>query len=860
MDASLYSMKMMLARFFGAGDKSTAGTPSAAVMENIAPPSIERLKSYFSNHRLSELLPYEYYDENSGLFYNTDSYGFVLEVSTLVGGAPEEVANILSGLFTQMLPKNTGIQFILHGSPAVTPLLKAWANERLPDSDSFDEITGKQNRNKNIYRQMARRRFEFLKDKSRNSMFNDETFFIRDFRLYVSVVFSGKPSEAEERSAISKRKEVIGTLKSANMEAIVLNAQGLINFLDVVLNPKSEVKREPVNWGHGRLIRDQVIDGETNMLVDAEGLVINQTDVRSLSVRSYPVHWGIWLNGDFIGDMFRAALRLPGSFLLTMGVTIPDQELVQKKISAKHIRATQNSESVMARFMPHMAEQKKDYDFVVRKLNEGSSIVTAYHQLVMFNSLGEGYISEQAVKSLFRSKGWTLQLDKYMQVQGLLAALPMTLDKNLYTDIKNSGRTNTMLTHTAANMLPIVSEWKGTGTPRLMLFGRNGQIQFIDPFDNVAGNFNMAVTASSGSGKSFLVNELIMSILGSGGRMWVIDVGRSYESTAKLLGGEFIVFSEEANINVNPFTYIKDSEDVAGGFIEAAKVLKPVIAQMAKPKGGTDDYEDSVIERAIKNAWERKRNKATITDVAIWMTEQEDKRAKDMATMLTPYCIGGIYEKYFEGDCNLDFTNNFIVLELEELNSMKDLQAIILMILMFQIAENMYLGDRSQAKLCIVDESWALLSGNTGEFIETGYRRARKAKGSFCSITQSIGDYYKTPAATAALQNSDWIFMLRQKPESIDELRTSKRISMDDGLERLLKSVTTVGGKYSEVMVYGPNIHSVGRLIVDEFSNLLYSTKAEEYQAIRNLQKQGHSIESAIDLLIQERKRRDLAV
>ena len=842
-----------VSQFLGLGD--TEDTPAQGILDGNLPPSISRAKSYFKNHQLSDLLPYVHFDEDEGVFFNKDSHGFILEVGTLLG-ADERTAEILSGIFTQGLPKGAGVQFMLWTSPNVTPQLKSWCNFRKPDLDSFDKVTGKQNRNKNIYRHLVRRRFEFLKDKSRTSLFDDEYFYIKDYRLFVSVTFPGTEEKANIKMMKNKRKQIMGTLKSANLDSVILTPGGLLSFLDEVLNPlDDETERNPLEWDKGRTISDQAVAGDTNVLVGRDGMAINNSEVRVFSVRTYPVAWPIWGNGELLGDSFQSALRLPGSMLTTVGVVIPDQEMITKKLSAKHIRATQNADSLMAKFMPHMQQQKADYDFVMDKINEGSSIVLVYHQFVMFNEMGDGFNSEQAIKSLFRSKGWTIQSDRYMQVLGFLSALPMSLSEDMQADLKNMGRLNTMLTFTAGNMLPVVAEWKGTETPLFMLFGRRGQIQFVDPYDNDKGNYNIACCAASGAGKSFFTQELVISILGAGGRAWVIDVGRSYMNLCHILDGEFIVFSDEANLNVNPFTNIKLDSENGKDFKEAIRILKPLVGEMARPKQGTNEYEDALIAQAIEHAWRKKGNKATITTIRDWLAEHDDQRGKDLAVMLGAYSKGGIYEKYFEGDCNLNFENDFIVLELEELNQMQDLQSVILMILMFQISENMFLGARDRKKLCILDEAWALMSGSTGTFIETGYRRARKAGGCFMTVTQGVGDYYKTPAATAALDNSDWMFLLRQKKESVEALARSGRLSMDDNMKRMLESVTTTHGKFSEVMIYGPSICSVGRLVVDPFSSLLYSTKAEEYQMIQSLRKQGKTVEEAIESILEMRNR-----
>jgi conjugal transfer ATP-binding protein TraC len=72
------------------------------------------------------------------------------------------------------------------------------------------------------------------------------------------------------------------------------------------------------------------------------------------------------------------------------------------------------------------------------------------------------------------------------------------------------------------------------------------------------GNYNTAIAGKSGSGKSVLLQELMVSIAGSGGRVFVIDVGRSFEHSAKLLGGDFIAFHPGNPLSLNPFTHIED--------------------------------------------------------------------------------------------------------------------------------------------------------------------------------------------------------------------------------------------------------------------------------------------------------------
>ncbi len=46
-----------------------------------------------------------------------------------------------------------------------------------------------------------------------------------------------------------------------------------------------------------------------------------------------------------------------------------------------------------------------------------------------------------------------------------------------------------------------------------------------------------------------------------------------------------------------------------------------------------------------------------------------DQRIRDLAIMLEPYTATGVYARYFEGKANVDFSNDFIVIENEELSA-----------------------------------------------------------------------------------------------------------------------------------------------------------------------------------------------
>lgn len=838
-------------------------TPDDEVLRGETSPSIATINQFLNTYRFASVLPYELYDPVSDVYdLGTEGFGFVLECLPLAG-ANDTVATVLANLYTVTVPEGTGIQVCLWGSPNILPRLRSWAERRISDPDDVDPVTGRAARHENVFRRLSRRRMEYLLSGARHSLFSDKPYVVRNFRSFISVTFPGRADGQMLSRLLMLRDGYISTLGAAGIQARPLPPEGLINLLDEILNPGGQ-RRVPLNYDEGRLIKDQVISASTRTTVGRDGMVMGDAAVRCYSVRSYPQQWPLWNMNELIGDSFQPALQIPCPFLLTLGVSVPRQDDVRRAAKIKGARATQNADSQMARYMPSFSEQKKDWDMMLRAIDDGHGGVKLYHQLVTFAPLAQANFTEHAVKALYTSKGWELQNDSGVQVQGLLGALPLTLGKGLATEMGQFGRLSSKTTRNAANMMPVVGEWLGTGTPTLMLLGRRGQIQFIDIFDKLGqgGNYNVAIAARSGSGKSVLLNELVFSYRGTDsgrgpGRVWIIDVGRSFERTCRLAGGQFIEFSEKTQLCLNPFTYLNDDNEAA--FTEQINELKPIVAQMAAPSRRTDDLENAWIEQAVHAAWESRRNHATISDISAWLQQHEHPRARELGQMLYPYTQGGVHGRFFEGEANLEFENDFIVLELEELKGKTDLQAVVLQTVMSRINQAIYLGrEDGRRKLLVIDEAWDLFgtSENAGKFIETAARRIRKYGGALLTATQGVNDYYASPAAQAAFENSDWMLLLAQKQASIEQLERSGRLTMDAHMKRTLGSITTVAGQYAEVMVVGPQGYSVGRLALDPYSNLVYSTTNEDFIRIKELERQqGLSTAEAIDVLLLERRR-----
>lgn len=820
--------------------------------------------------RLSGILPYLAWQDDTRLFA-LDQGGFGEREEHAIGfcietlpqtGANDEMEKVLASLFVSC-PPGTGIQVSLYGSPHILPMLKNQAN-LLPASAIDSDDDGIQRRHSNIFRLLARRRIDHYLKGTGESIFGHQTYLLRDFRSVISVTLPldlELPADVDE--ALRIRESIHATLKSAHLPGHDWGPDELLNFVGDFFDHSrlhSGGAVTPIVWNADQPLRKQISNLEIASRVGDSDIRFrkaggDESVLQLFSVRQYPRYFRLSGMNYLIGDPYQLALAMPCPFIITMGAVALDYESARTRAQMKAARATQSAGSYLAHFQPDLQERKRDWDMVLKTFDSGRTVVGMYHQVCLVSRVADASRCEHSVRAVWRARGFDLTKDFYLQHQALTATMPMTLTPALQSDLRQFGRINTKTADNAVMTSPLIAEWKGTQTPVMTLFGRRGQIIGFDLFDNTGGNFNFAVAALSGSGKSVFVNEMTNRYLGAGAKVWIIDVGRSYKNLCELLDGEFIEFSDERQntICLNPFSMIIDiNADM--------EMVLPLLAQMASPREPLDNYGYTALGSAIKRVWDAKGRSATITDIYELLQtgrlSSEGEYERDLsrlATALEPYTRHGVYASYFEGDANIQFDKDFVVLELEELKSKKDLQSVVMQLIMYRITQEMY-RDRSRRKLVIIDESWDLMgSGSSGSFIEAGYRRARKYGGAFGTITQSVDDYYKNEATKAAINNADWLFLLRQKAENIERLGKEGKLSLDEWLKRQLGSVSTEHGNFSEIYIHSPMGSGLGRLLLDPFSMLVYSTRAEDYEAIKRLREQGLSVADAIEQLVTQR-------
>jgi len=806
---------------------------------------------------LSDWLPYRVFDPENRLYVNARSKGFVLAVTPLIG-ADERTGEILGQFFSEGLPAGACLQVLHLASPRIGRIVAPWFAPRYVQGG--------------VYEAIARHRAKRLYDLVWNSGSADAPFHARHHQVIVSVGVPASKGVTNE-DLIQVRDGLIAMLKSLNLGVAEVEPQGLIALIDDLTSPTTAPQEDAIPYNPMDPIACQAIRRDVEMVVREDRIDLRTErfratgasnegvpeigeiypdafDVRHFSARNMPQRWAPWECARLIGDLFTDKLRFPCPAATMLCLVYPDQEAAAAKAGFKFMRTTSLASTRSARFLPRIAEQSAEWSRVQAELQEGRRLVRVFYGLTTWSPKGLGDRHERAIRSIYKAAGWDLADERYLQIQGLLAAMPLTLADGLGADMERLKRFRTMLSTSAANIAPMQGEYLGSDQPHLLFVGRRGQPFFWSPFENAAGNHNVAICGKSGSGKSVLLQEMCAALRGAGAKVVVIDDGRSFEHSVKLQGGRFVEFTWSAGFCLNPFSMIDaaraaEDEDYR---LDCFGMVKAIVGQMARHSARLTDTERGLIDRALGQVWAAAGANANITMIGEALATEPSEAARDLATSLAPFMAGGTYAGFFEGEASLDLSSDFTVFEMSDLATREELRSVVLSAIMFMTSQAMTRSPRSVRKLLLIDEAWSMLKGGSmGEFVETYARTCRKYGGALATATQSLNDYYKSDGATAALENSDWMLILQQKSETIADFRRAKRLDMDDRTETLIRSLKRSGSDYSEVFIKGPEVEAVGRLVLDDYSATLFSSSPQTFAAIDAEIARGHQLADAIE-------------
>jgi hypothetical protein len=160
-------------------------------------------------------------------------------------------------------------------------------------------------------------------------------------------------------------------------------------------------------------------------------------------------------------------------------------------------------------------------------------------------------------------------------------------------------------TENVACLVPIYQSWRGTKTPDMMFLNRRGEVSYFSFWDTEMAPMGVVI-GTSGSGKSFTMVVMLLSILRRGHRVTVFDRGYSYKKICDLYGGQFMNINPDNPVCVNPCAGVlsKNKESFLNAFFSQA-------ASGGDPSQNLRVQDEAVLSKSVREAFQKKRYEIT---------------------------------------------------------------------------------------------------------------------------------------------------------------------------------------------------------------------------------------------------------
>lgn len=820
--------------------------------------SLQKANVRDKNTSLLEFLPYRSYLPEPGIFENKNTIGFILRVSHF-SGINDQTKQVIRNAILDILPGCT-VQILNYASSKIGRLLDYWYGS---------------SKRGEIFQKISDKRLDFFKCGVWNSILgNRKSIVVRNFELYISfsIAKTGQPESLG--SLIALKEKITHSLKGINCEVIPLNYKELVSFVNEIINPSTSLYHSP-SIEDKQDIRENFTSSHQIEMQKERVLISNGSESFSyltFEVIDCPSSWRFENAVDYIGR-FDTGHSIPCPFYISFGFKLEEREKSERVADKYRMLKTKQGDSKLPMFFPKMIEEIDDWRYVSSKISSGERLGQAVMYIVLCIKDQKNLDRyEQITRDHFARLRFKIEKVRYDTLNSFLNTLPFNIGETwaIQEQLKISSK---RLSDACMSLLPVFADQQSYGSPLMLFVGRRGQLFYFDCFksaEGANGNFNMIIVGISGSGKSVFLQEYAVSILRFGGQLVIIDDGRSFENSCKLLEGDFIDFGG-GNFCINPFSLYREmdagekaeeyKEFFEEPFIDLIVSILCIIANIDKNNNNDPEVGlyKAVMSRAVAEVMAKKGFKggfADIRDELINNPHIRGNQTREIADKLE-YVLqnysNGRYARFFNGKATVDISNMLTVFELSDLEHNHILQNSVLLTVIFLVYSKM--RGRERRTSLVIDEAWKLLVHPAlKSFIEGIARRARKYNGNIVVATQRLSDFdrSKSEAAAAVLSQAAWRIMLSVEGGDNEIMETE--LGMDDGEIAIAKGLCGLKGAYSEFMIRHQNgSWQIGRLMLDPFSAKLYSTSAEDIVAIRKMKEQGLSVESAVESLIEKK-------
>lgn len=322
------------------------------------------------------------------------------------------------------------------------------------------------------------------------------------------------------------------------------------------------------------------------------------------------------------------------------------------------------------------------------------------------------------------------------------------------------------------------------------------------------------MVGGSGSGKSFMVHDLLMQLLRLP-RIWVclISTKPDYERLARLLG-KYIEIALDGAYSINPFAGAPTHDNLNAWLTVLVNMLTESDPRIVIDKEAQGLLSSCMMTAAQLN-WDARRNRPireTLLDHVIERLARAEL-GRALADRLQPY-HSGPFAQLFNRPVSLEAADRFVFFNLSKVASYPCASVVSLCVFNFVNSRMYDPALRDKLKVLGLDEGWAMMKDEgSAALAQMGFRAYRSLGGLAFAVSQMMSDF-DTPLGQAILANTATKLVLPQQEVAIAALPRYLALSAKE--LALVRSLQLKKRRFSEFFLKMEGRPStVGRVVPD---------------------------------------------
>lgn len=430
-------------------------------------------------------------------------------------------------------------------------------------------------------------------------------------------------------------------------------------------------------------------------------------------------------------------------------------------------------------------------------------------------------------------------------------------------------------TETVGNSLPFLSHNPGTRTGYPLGFTQIGhELALLNLAESSLPNALCNVIGKTSSGKTFLVQKLLLWTLLTGGRVTIVDRSPGhYETLRAVVGGVTARMADASPRTINIW-------DRGGGETTPARKIAFVLDAheilLRDPGHPLDGLQKALLEEGIREVYAGHPDGSAPleSELVAWLHAAAGRHGdaakrtalEDMAYRLQPYVGEGQYAALVDRPTSVDMDSPLLIFDLE------DLPAPLYAFALFAAAEALdrRAKRRSQREgtdpavvreALVIDEGWFILKyAGAGAWIDELARKGRHWGMVMFFISQQLSDTTDDPHAASLITQGSVRFLFRQDEApsrsgagGLSWLATALSLSPVEA--RQIQRLGGVEREYTEMFLWRDNKHTGARRgVVTVIAHpleywLFVSGKSERLRRDRMIAACGGDVWAAIQAL-----------